>query len=191
MASFATDLSNSTRDFKRLVAPILRRGMGGELIPVEGNTDDRLCTLLDTLSGIDAWHMRHDHGLRGIGSRIQWMPAESLPYNTFTIRYRRESGAMTEFEKRCQAIRGDGGWIYPHLTVHAYVREPALEGELLSLGIARTADVMDYITRYNPPTRKVAKDGAAEFFCVNWGQYRKCGYEIKQWLLDRTSACPP
>lgn len=182
MASFATDLSNSTNDFHRLVAPILRRGMGGELIPVEGNTDDRLRTLLDTLSGIDAWHMKHEYGLRGIGSRIQWMPAGSAPYNTFTIRYRRETGAMTEFEKRCQAIRGDGGWLYPHLTVHAYVREPALGGELLSLGIARTVDVMDYIMKHAPPTRKVHQDGAAEFYCVDWDRYRDYGYTMKRWL---------
>lgn len=181
MASFATDLSNSCFDFQRLVWPVLCSKIGGELMVVEGMAHDDMRTRLDVLAGIDAWHIKDGSGMRGIGSRIQWIRPGTRPYNTFTIRKSRESGASTEFEKRRRAIASKDGWLFPHLTVHAYVQKPERRGQLLSLGIARTADLVEYILKYpwQVSMRRVGRDGAAEFYAVHWHLFRTAGYPMK------------
>jgi hypothetical protein len=55
-------------------------------------------------------------------SRIQ----TGVNYKTFTIRNKRKSGARTEYEKRKIAI--EKGYLYPYLTVQAYVTDSAGSG---------------------------------------------------------------
>src|SRR5437762_25013 len=74
--------------------------------------------------------------LRGIASRIQY----GRSYPTFTLRYKRSSGAATEFEKRLYAIRhGAQGYIYPHLTIQAYISRPS--GRLLAAAVTETSSL--------------------------------------------------
>jgi hypothetical protein len=48
---------------------------------------------------------------------VQWGNAR----NTFTIRYKRASGAKTEYQKRSEAILNNKGYLYPYLTIQAYL----------------------------------------------------------------------
>lgn len=65
--------------------------------------------------------------------RVQW----GINYKTFTIRYRRASGAVTEYAKRLAAIRGNDGALYPYLTIQAYA-DKREQGHLLSYAIVKT-----------------------------------------------------
>lgn len=163
----ADDLRESARIFKTMVWPSISHWFsGGELVPVEAVTNEEMSEKLDTLAGIDAWHVKQDSGMRGIASRVQWT---DNPYNTFTVRKERESGIETEYEKRKRAINGDRGWLYPEITVQAYVSKD--KSELLSAGAIKTKKLIGFIdekdvemkTAYDRQTGDWAK-----FYVVPW-----------------------
>lgn len=153
----ARDLSESAEAFVLLVWPIIKNWVGGgELLPVEAVTASGMAKDLDVLAGIDAWHIVQAEGkMRGIASRVQPMPG----FRTFTIRYRRSSGASTEWEKRLRAMDKPGeGWLLPHLWCHAYrTSEPVSQSRLTGAALIRTRDLFEYarsrlpdaMTRYN------------------------------------------
>lgn len=133
----ARDLSDSAFDFERVVWPVIRPWLGGgELRAVEAVVHDGFDKELDTLSGIDGWHiLRGEHAIRGIASRVQWGNA----WDTFTIRMSRPNGVPTEYEKRLHALNNaERGFLLPHVTTQAYVADPAREGDLLSVALIRT-----------------------------------------------------
>src|SRR2546430_16705931 len=110
------DLNESAADFVHVVWPkVAPLCGGGVLYPIEMAHGLGWIATLDACSGIDAFQMLPSGNvLRGIASRIQY----GRSYPTFTLRYKRSSGAATEFEKRLYAIRhGAQGYIYPHLTI--------------------------------------------------------------------------
>jgi hypothetical protein len=144
--NWQTDLSRSARAFVQKVWPILKQRIGGELIPVETNTSSELFRLLDQRAGIDEWHWGGDKGIRGMASRVQWIKPGYAPWNTFTMRKSRDSGAKTEYQKRVEAIQSNEGWMYPALTVQAYIRDNE-NAELLSFGLAYTDEIIDYILK--------------------------------------------
>lgn len=115
----AKDLTASASCFKDIVWPAIRDVCGGGyVVPVEGVTVTDFAKTLDTLSGIDAWHVVDGLGVRGIASRVQW----GKDWGTFTIRKSRANGAKTEWHKIAEArdsIRR--GFVRPHLVVQAYV----------------------------------------------------------------------
>ena len=116
--------------------------------------------------------------IRGIASRIQARPrgdSGAFPYNTFTVRKSRDSGTRTEYVKRREAIADNEGYLYPHFTIQAYV-EKWVEGPLLSLGIARTSDIIYKIEAWQIdgcPVRddiyvRGNKDGQSDFYVLEW-----------------------
>lgn len=112
---------------------------GGELVSVEGSP---IAThlALDMLAGIDGYQRHTDRGLRGVASRVQPIWRWVRPWDTFTIRLSRISGAETEYVKRLFAIENPcGGWMYAHLTIQAYVCRET--GALLSAAVVRTKDL--------------------------------------------------
>jgi hypothetical protein len=117
------DLGRSAADFLNVVWPRIRCWFGGgELVPVETTAPAPFVKQLDTLAGIDAWHVHMLHGIRGIASRVQWVGHDPA-WATFTVRsYRNsEAGAETELAKRLRAIKGGRSFLYPALTVQAYL----------------------------------------------------------------------
>jgi phage baseplate assembly protein gpV len=112
------DLTWSARMFRDVVWPEIKVCCrGGELIPVEGVTDDYMANLFDQKAGVDAWQVT-DKGIRGIASRVQ----NARAYASFTVRKTRTSGATTEWEKRVNILNDNcKSWIWPSLTVQAYV----------------------------------------------------------------------
>lgn len=154
--------------------PIIEKLMnGGELLAVEGN-DNGVCRVLDVTCGTDYIHVYREYGIvYGVASRFQNFDPDRArrPYNTFTVRKARESGARTEYEKRKTAI--ERGGMYPFLTMQAYVNTKDKEVE--SLAICKTTDLMEYVdggyadenwTRYD-------KVGQAAFYIVDWVDFGK------------------
>lgn len=191
MSDFQRDLEASSSDFLRVVWPAIGPLVGGgEIVPVESVADKGMATMLDQRSGIDAWHLSRDKQVRGIASRVQW---GSTAWNTFTVRYARHSGASTEYEKRKNDIYADAGWLYPHLTVQAYIGgSKAASGDLLSVAVIKTKsliDACDQVIRGEVDKRKEGgfRDaGNATFIWLGWAWLQRSGYEIK--ILERERA---
>lgn len=164
------DLSDSARDFVDVVWPAINHLCGGgDILPVEAITTDKAKTMLDQTAGVDAWQVLRDpSAMRGISSRVQW---GEVPYNTFSIRLSRSTGAATEFEKRFLAItNGDRGYLYPHLTIQAYLRSHG--GPLLSAAVVKTADLFLFANEYRDSLQiRLAPDGN-QFLVVPWLQLR-------------------
>jgi len=174
------DLGESAADFVHVVWPAVSPLCGGgTLYPVETARHLGWLVALDTCSGIDAFQMLPSgHVLRGIASRIQY----GRSYPTFTLRYKRSSGATTEFEKRLYAIRhGAQGYLYPHLTIHAYMSGPG--GQLLAAAVTETSALYLYAQQYRGDASRVYEqrnpsDGNS-FLVVLWEPYRRDGHALK------------
>jgi hypothetical protein len=187
----ARDLSRSARAFSTIVWPSVAPACGGgKLVPVESVTATDMTRTLDVLAGIDAWQTVSDQGvMRGIASRVQWTPSGHAPFNTFTIRLRRFNGVQTEFEKRIHALQHpERGWLYPALTVHAYLQEQ--DDALLSYAVMHTRELYRCalalinrgdadMPRYTPHSgygRQFTSN--AEFIVLRWAWLADEGYRI-------------
>jgi hypothetical protein len=180
----AADLSDSAADFCRVVWPTIAPWCGGgELVPVESVSATEFAKTLDILSGIDAWHVRGDGGVRGIASRVQY----GAPWASFTVRFARRSGAMTEFAKRMRAIEYPvEGWLYPALTVQAYVSARS-SGNLLYCCMVRTADLFRYLADHQDDARTNRQDGNT--FLVAWcSDLIAAGIRVKQYEAPGSAA---
>lgn len=164
------DLSDSARDFKEIVWPNIKEWFGeGELIPVEAVTESNMARKLDMYSGIDAWYIQPSEGIRGISCRVQWGPKA---WQSFTIRKKRDSGARTEYEKLCNAINND--WLYPYWFSQSYLTER--KGKLLSSGLGKTKDLIEYIQKYRPDP---IPGPNAWFYPIFWDEFKKY-YQLKE-----------
>jgi len=180
-ADIARRLTQSAQDFQEIVWPRIAPWCGGgQLIPVESVTAQRMAKMLDLLAGIDAWQVNNEHGVRGITSRVQW----GYPHNSFTVRARTPRGNPTELEKRLAALDSpQSGWLFPALTCQAYLDRPG--GRLLSVGLARTADVCrqahDKVRRGVP---LLVSPTGEEFMPVYWLELQEKGIRIRCWRKE-------
>lgn len=154
-------IRRSSHTFAGIVWPVLGPRLGGgEIIPVETVTEGRMAELLDTVAGIDMWHVKGQQ-MYGLASRVQYGPT---PWDSFTIRFRRRSGIPTEWEKRIRAI-ADGA-LFPYLTVQAYV-----DGDrLLSAAAVPTRHLILRSLQYIGSQRRTNYSDGSEFIYVNWNQ---------------------
>ncbi len=166
----AKDLSRSAKAFLEIVWPVIRDSVGGgELVPVESVTAEGFTKELDQLAGIDAWQIiRADGIMRGIASRVQWV--KSNPYNSFTIRKSRTSGAITEYEKRLLAMKKRRlGALFPGVTVQAYLEEQT--DKLLSVAHINTYDLFHFVYYGKPGFDYIEKPNKQDgnvFICAFW-----------------------
>lgn len=176
MRTFEEDSKASARIFEKTVWPIIAAKCGGGQVTFVETMNSELAKQLDIMAGIDLWQVSDGH-VRGIASRVQWPPAalapDGEPWDTFTIRYERDSGAKTEFEKRREAIK-TGQWIFPYLTVQAYVSDNGVEPEILSVAIVKTSTLYSFLDEEMAThglkgqyVRKRATDNAS-FLWVSW-----------------------
>ena len=176
-----TDMRKSM-EYVKVAQPILKKLLhGGEIMPVEGD-DNEVCKMLDMTCGTDYFHVYADRGLVwGVASRVQeYDPDKDFcnkgPFNTFTIRKERASGARTELDKRRYAIKKGG--VYPFLTMQAYINIKT--GKIESLAVVKTTDLMEYIDKGSAEERHTGKDqhGQAAFLFVPWDALIKDGYNV-------------
>ena len=164
-------ISKSAEYFVAHVWPALRDHVGGgEILPVETVVGSKMCRVLDTQSGVDAWQFKEGSGLRAIASRVQFddhaVDRHGDPWNSFTVRAKTARGNRSELDKRLDAI--ENGWLYPHYTVQAYT----VGGALLSCAIAKTKDV---IYAAIMATEKANGSDGALFRAVYWDDLAKMG----------------
>lgn len=178
MSDWQRDLTKSSQLFLAHVWPAIKAKCGGgQIKPVEILQDNEIARELDVLCGIDVWQTVDGEGARGIASRVQ---PTSRNWGTFTVRRRRFSGAKTEYEKRLEAIKSGGRFIYPFLTCQAYV-----DGDsLLGVGLAKTVNLYETIERELADGRVSRDRGGravwinetnnADFFCVRFDAVPDC-----------------
>src|SRR5216110_2210489 len=176
------DLNESASDFVHVVWPAVSPLCGGGVLyPVEAARPLGWIVALDACSGIYAFQMLPSGNMRCIASRIQY----GHYYPTFTLRYKRSSGAVTEFEKRLYALRHVAqGYIYPHLTIQAYMSRPKVQ--LLAAAVTETSSLYLYAERYREDRSRVyeqrnTSDGNS-FLVVPWKPYQKAGHSLKTLL---------
>jgi hypothetical protein len=145
--SFIKDFTDANADFSLFKNELLSH-IKGDLINIE--TDDtKLADMFDQYSGIDAFQIVNKQ-LRGVAIRVQW----GNDWGTFTIRYKRKSGAKTEYQKRSEAIFSDKGYLYPYLTIQAYLDKRGCSQSILSCGVIKTLDLYQYLF-VNMPNLKI------------------------------------
>lgn len=173
---------NQSIKILREATPIIQQLLGfreGEIIDVENQNNDA-CRHLDLLCGIDYIVYFKDMSLsNGLAWRAQEEDRLLGPYNSFTIRKERESGAMTEYEKRKLSIERNA--LYPYYTAQAFYS--CHTKELKTLAIARTKDIIDCISKglYTDRTTGKNEIGQAKFYAVWWKVMKNNGYKILDW----------
>jgi len=158
---FLKDFNRANQDINKFLSFINDlTSKGKQIIEIE-SSDNNVLQMFDKYSGVDAIQITNDNQIRGIAMRVQYGNA----WNTFTIRYKRTSGAKTEYEKRVDALENEKA--YPHLTVQCYLSN---DGEtILSVGIIRTRDLYKQIQERPEITnfRSAGEDGNT-FIWVNF-----------------------
>lgn len=184
----ADRLSASAHDFERLVWPVIKDALGGgRVVPVETVAEAEFARDLDVLAGIDVWHIAQgDAGIRGIASRIQWGHRN---WRTFTVRYSRRSGYATEYHKRCAALNGGHGFLYPHITVQAYI-DKRPDGALLGCGMAYTSDVIALADPDNESRRRTNPQDGSTFLVVSYDDLKAAGRRLYEHTVEHAEAPP-
>lgn len=177
------DLSASAIAFRQCVWPKVKAWCReGEIYLAEDPAieGDPVLQFCDQYSGIDAWQILHkNRRVRGIASRVQFGRA----FKSLTIRFRRTTGAETEFAKRLFELKNPAnGYVTPGLTIQAYCTQRPSRGqsELLHAVMVRTSDLYDYIEN-NPravDTRTNPSDGNI-FKVVWWPHMKELGYKVR------------
>jgi hypothetical protein len=179
MSDVESRLWDSAFDFQRAVLPILRLWLPGDFISVEDAPRHPAVKVVDVVAGIDGWYVTEGSTrLQGIASRVQYGPE---PYESFTIRASRSSGAATELEKRTAALRDrDEHYVLPHYTVQSWVERPRT-GRALMVLMVRTLDLFEFVLAHldKVERRRNPVDGS-EFLVVWAADLRAAGYEVKE-----------
>lgn len=166
MSNFIKDFKDANSDFL-LFKDQLMSHIKGDLINIETN-DSQLANMFDQYSGIDAFQVV-DRQLRGVAIRVQWGKA----WNTFTIRYKRASGSKTEYQKRADAILNNKGYLYPYLTIQAYLDKRGNSQEILSCCIIKTEDLYKHLFANMPALKTRKCPEGNEFLYVNFSDLQK------------------
>lgn len=171
--TWTVDLSDSVEALNSIKETVLPKLISGKIHTVEC-TDNEILMLLDKTSGID-YIRENKKGLQGIAARVQWV-GTMQPYNTFTIRKERYSGAQTEFEKRVQQI--EQGYFYPAFTLQAYF-DDRFWNELKSIAVVDTKKLYEFIKQnYDDPTKVHTNKSDNTFLYVYWSDLTDCGVKI-------------
>lgn len=132
--NFIIDFTNAADKFNLIKKP-LQQLIGGKIHSLETNSKN--VNPLDLHHGFD---LLQNNSI-GIASRIQ---PTNKSWDTFTIRYVRSNGSITEYIKRIIAIAIDD--IYPKWTSQAYIN---LNGtKLTAIGVVNTKELFKNIVVY-------------------------------------------
>lgn len=172
--NFQQSMLKTVDCYENVILPTLKSLLKSryEIYSVEAE-NSKIAKLLDIYGGCDfLLFNRRTLSIEGVASRIQ---IAEKSFDTFTIRLQRETGTVTEFEKRKKAIKTDS--IYPKYTFQAYVSQ---DMKLLSMAIMRTVDLYKFVenTRQNVKHTGESQIGQASFIACNWLDIREAGFVI-------------
>ena len=129
------------------------------------DNDDMIVKLLDKICGIDALS-KDENIVYTLSNRIQY----GQDWGSFTIRGKTGKGSdNTEYKKRKLAI--ENGGLYPEYIIQSYID---YDGSLLSIGVAKTIDIIKYIDDKKPELKKNPRDGSL-FYPVYWKNVKMVG----------------
>ena len=166
-------ISELSTIFEHTLWPIVKRYVGGgRVLVTEVHAGDSMRAALDVCAGIDAFQV-NDTGVRAIASRIQ----QGRDYRSYTIRTRSRGGNETEIDKRTRATQSNDGYMYPHLTIQAYM-SAGYTLPVLSIGIVRTRDLYHALSLRDWPRRRNS-DGS-EFVFLHWDELTESGIKVVQ-----------
>lgn len=158
---FITDFNRANADINKFLSFINSLTKEGDEIKEIETSDNPILQLFDKYSGIDAVQITKDRQLRGVAIRVQY----GHSWNTFTIRYRRSSGAKTEYEKRLEAIKNEK--MYPQLTLQCYLSKGA--EKVISAAWIKTKDLYRQIVSKPQICKyRFAGEDGNQFLYVNW-----------------------
>ena len=169
--TYENDLKLSTDIFERYIKEPLEKALGGRIEGAE-TKKDAISKLLDEQCGIDYAIKDNKTGqVRGIANRIN-----VKPFPTFTIRYSKDSGVQTEYEKRRIAIYGC--FYFPHWTVQEFVTD-----SVIKIAYIPTKVLYKYIEEHINDEKCVGRGRTsnADFLWVFWD---KVGAKVI--TIDRT-----
>lgn len=136
---------NVASELGNILLPVLNKYFKkGNVIHTE-HLGESVANLLDKYSGIDGLFIS-DKDISGVALRVQQHSQRN--WETFTIRYRRHTGTLTEYEKRKKQIYNSNDRVfYPHYTCQAY-----FSGDNILLGGAFcvTKELFDIAIKYEP-----------------------------------------
>lgn len=171
---------DSAYDFDRAVLPYLGQWLpDGRFVSVEDAPSHPAIEIVDTVAGIDGWFISGDATrLQAIASRVQY---GTEPYESFTIRASRPSGAVTELAKRLEALQDrDGHLVVPHYTVQAWV-ERRRTGRALLVLMVLTQDLFEFVARHPDKVEHRRNHADETEFLVVWAaDLRAAGYEVHE-----------
>lgn len=148
-----------------------------KLLQMENEEGNVLAKELDMRAGIDAWVVKNN-GIIGMSCRIQWIEKDKMdPFNTFTIRVKRDTGAESELDKRYSAMKE--GLIIPQITCQAYL--DLKTNELLSVGITKTAHIFKCLEMGLFQVRFTSN---AKFVFVYWETMIENGFPVVNKISD-------
>ena len=137
------------------------------------DNDDQIVKILDKICGIDALS-KDGNIIYTISNRIQY----GKSYNSFTIRHTTGNGSTnTEYKKRKLAI--ENGGLYPEYIIQSYIDYC---GSLLSIGIAKTINIIKYIDDEQPELKTNLQDGSL-FYPIFWKNVKMVG----EWHINDKS----
>lgn len=171
MSDFEQDAMWSEKTLNQVVWPAIKRAVGGSLISVEGDSGN-IAKQIDMISGIDAI-IKSEQGIKSVASRVQRCSG-SKPWNTFTIRAARNTGAKTEWEKRCNSIQNNNS-IYPMMTMQSYVSGQSDSFE--SAAIIKTNHLYEYAIA-ELKRLKTKRTSNALFYVVEWST-------LMSWIVSK------
>lgn len=121
----------------------------GKVIHTE-HLNEIVANMLDIYSGIDAI-FKHETEIAGVALRVQQHSERN--WETFTIRYSRNTGTETEYSKRVRQIYcKDNNQFYPHYTCQVYMDKTNC---LIGGGFCLTRDLFDIALSYEPFATKL------------------------------------
>lgn len=193
-ASIEDRIKESSRDFLRLVWPVIGAGDYWTMAePVEVASPDSIASQLDKKAGIDNWLITRREGMVfGLASRVQWPKNGS--FDTFTVRVRSRFGGMTEYDKRRIEMVTPGA-ITPWWWCQAYIRCargrdsghhgdcPPESHTFIAAGMVETRHLIKAVEldmgKLLPPNR----DGSRGYQ-VSWERLRHEGRDVPIWPVD-------
>ena len=170
--------------YREVVLPAVKKLLKShwQIISVETEKPE-IAKWLDVYGGCD-WLLldKEKSIIYGVASRIQF--AEKS-FDTFTVRFKRDNNAPTEYEKRKEAIKSAG--IYPKYTFQAYVSK---EMQVLGMAMMFTSDLLKFIEKKSSVIKHTGEEqiGQASFIACKWEDIYKAGYPISIYHFKNNSS---
>lgn len=167
------DLNFSSNCVQKAIAQgVLRKIISGEIKSAETQNSE-LCKFVDCVFGMDYFRIKEGK-VEGIASRFQRVSEGHKPFNTFTLRSERKTGARTEIEKRLSDL--DNGAFRIKYVIHGYAlgENTSNPFETVSIACVQAEDLIRVLEYRKDLVQYTKSDN--EFAFIDWGELKSVPY---------------